>query len=124
MAGGCAALAHVMTGNSLDASRVIKALVPTRTDGGPHGRVGWWRSEAERWFARARGVEEACGHRPARALVDIDEATTLIRQSPGEHRQAVTLIEAGLSQFTMLEMEPWIGRRVALRSRPSESSPV
>jgi hypothetical protein len=61
-------------------------------------------------------VEEACGHRPARALVDIDEATTLIRQSPGDHRQAVALIEAALSQCTMLEMEPWIGRGVALRS--------
>jgi hypothetical protein len=170
MAGGCAALAQVMTGNSLDASRVIKALVPLMERLEPRfymhnhvvsiaGAVVWEleagelaplflrlarqlvdarvapgvlaaheltaarmaalvgeRSEAERWFARARGVEEACGHRPARALVDIDEATTLIRQSPGDHRQAVTLIEAALSQCTMLEMEPWIGRGVALRS--------
>jgi ATP/maltotriose-dependent transcriptional regulator MalT len=84
--------------------------------------AGDW-PEAEAWFARARLVEDACGQRPGRAFVDLDEAYVILHRTPADHRRAQTLLRASADQFRTLGMESWLERAEELATSPT-SPPV
>ncbi|MBV9544072.1 MAG: hypothetical protein JOY61_06815, partial [Chloroflexi bacterium] len=75
--------------------------------------------QSGRWFTRARVVEDACSHRPGRALVDFDEAMVLMLRCAGHTARAEQLLEAAAGQFNILGMAPWISRS---NSHPWRSS--
>jgi DNA-binding CsgD family transcriptional regulator len=69
--------------------------------------------EARDFFARARGVLDASGQRPLRAIVDHDEAVALTRLARGD-AEAARLFEAAIVAFRDLGMVGWAERaRVA-----------
>ena len=67
--------------------------------------------EARRWFASSRQVLDEQGARPLRAVVDLDEATMLIRlglvNGGGE---LAKLLDLAVEKFAALDMPGWLRR--------------
>lgn len=83
-------------------------------------------NEAASYFARARQVSEIGGQRPLRAMVDYDEALSLVRSGSPDRTRIETLLNAALAQFRALGMTPWEQRTLALQAQvnPSEQPPI
>lgn len=72
-------------------------------------------TEAGTYFARARVVLDASGHRPLRAIADHDEALALIRAGSKDTAHVTMLLDAALARFRALGMDGWEKRVHALR---------
>jgi DNA-binding CsgD family transcriptional regulator/tetratricopeptide (TPR) repeat protein len=83
--------------------------------------TGDW-AKAARWFARARVVEETCGRRPARALVDSDEAVALLRRRQADTVRIDILLTEARNRFQSLGMDDWILRVEALTGSKVDGS--
>jgi hypothetical protein len=73
---------------------------------------------ASAWFEKSRAVTEEAGLRPVRAIVDHEEATTLMNL--GREDEALALPKAGQEQFINLGMIGWIDRAKRLIDTGSE----
>jgi DNA-binding CsgD family transcriptional regulator len=67
--------------------------------------------DAAKAFGQARQTLDAGGQRPLRAVVDLDEATTLLQAGdPAGYGRIVELLDAATAVFDRLGMEPWAAR--------------
>ena len=85
--------------------------------------AGDWPA-AHAWFSRARVVEDACGQRAVRALIDLDEARVLLSRGAAHDRQAQMLLQSAMDRFQALGMESWFERAAALVQQPLTSMPI
>jgi DNA-binding CsgD family transcriptional regulator len=77
--------------------------------------------EAAAAFARARETLELSGQRPLRAVVDLDEATHLLRLGdPAAYPRIAALLDAATAAFDALGMEPWSVRARAIRAEADQ----
>jgi DNA-binding CsgD family transcriptional regulator len=83
-------------------------------------------ADAERRFARARTELEAGDWRPARTLVDYDEAIALLGRRSYDRPRVEMLLSAALTAFRSLGMEGWARRateQIELLSPAGRSDP-
>ncbi|MGH2532590.1 MAG: helix-turn-helix transcriptional regulator [Thermomicrobiales bacterium] len=64
-------------------------------------------SEAASYFDRARAVLDGSGQAPMRAIVDLDQATALLRAATPDVTRAEELLVAAQVSFRQLGMTPW-----------------
>lgn len=76
--------------------------------------LGGDHSETDAWFARARGVVDACAQRSMRPLVDLDEARVLLARGASDADRARRLLASATALFDDLGMLGWRERAAAL----------
>jgi DNA-binding CsgD family transcriptional regulator len=72
------------------------------------------RAEATEYFARARLAAATSGRRPLRAMVDLDEARSLLKLGAADRDQVASLAAAAARAFADLGMAGWFERAQAL----------
>lgn len=70
-------------------------------------------TEATAQFRRGRTELEASGQRPLRAILDLDEASALIRAGSDDSAQIHNLVSAAFTAFRELGMDGWAQRALA-----------
>jgi class 3 adenylate cyclase/DNA-binding CsgD family transcriptional regulator len=71
---------------------------------------------AQEYFGRARCALQTSGQRPLCAMVDYDEALTLVRGGTRDHDRIDGLLDAALTGFRDLGMEGWCQRTLKTRA--------
>jgi predicted ATPase/DNA-binding CsgD family transcriptional regulator len=74
-------------------------------------------SEAAEYFGRTREKIAADSYRPLRAVVDYDEALSLIRLGAPDLDRVAELLERALAVFADMGMEGWVERARTLRDK-------
>jgi DNA-binding CsgD family transcriptional regulator/tetratricopeptide (TPR) repeat protein len=77
------------------------------------GRAG----EAAEYFGRAREAISAGSYRPLRAVIDYDEALSLVRTGARDPARTAQLIDRAIPVFAETAMGGWVERARALRDR-------
>ena len=65
------------------------------------------RAAAEHWFQEARVALDREGQLPLRAIVDLDEARTLVKTSSVDTKRIESLLDSARASFKRLEMHDW-----------------
>jgi DNA-binding CsgD family transcriptional regulator len=76
--------------------------------------------EAAEYFSRTRDKIAADSYRPLRAIVDYDEALSLIRIGAPDRHRIAPLLDRALAVFAETGMEGWLARAQALRDRMAD----
>jgi DNA-binding CsgD family transcriptional regulator len=74
-------------------------------------------AEAAEYFGRTREKISADSYRPLRAIVDYDEALSLIRMGAPDLDRVAELLERALAVFSETGMEGWVERARTLRDK-------
>ena len=95
-------------------------LIPELTAGRMAALAGDIES-AEEQFALARVKLEAAAMRPARAIVDHDEALALVRNGSPDLGHILDLLDGAEKAFRALGMRGWVKRVMAIRKKATAS---